>query len=67
LLDGVGVVLNEAGALLLERFGLEVAKAFALFVRGFALHADDDAAIGKGVRERADLTDEFGAPTGEGG
>ena len=34
---------------------------------GFALHPDDDAPVGQGVRETADLRDKLGAPAGETG
>jgi len=41
---------------------VEIAKAFALFLGGFALHADGDAAVGEGVGQAANGGDRFGAP-----
>src|SRR5690349_7874395 len=55
--DGGGVVLNEADALTAELFGIEFAESFALFLRGLALHADDNAAIGEGVGQATDGSD----------
>ena len=62
-----GVVEDEAGALAFEVGGIEVAEAFALFVGGFALHADDDAAVGEGFGQASDGGHDFGAPAGETG
>ena len=36
-----------------------------MFLVSFALHADDDAAVGQGVREPADGGHDFWAPAGE--
>ena len=63
--DGGGVVTDEAGALLLERVRVEVSEAFAGFVGGLALHAEDDAAVSQGGGQGADSGDDFGAPAGE--
>ena len=63
--DGAGMIQNEARALTLQSEGLKVTQAFALFVRGFALDANDDAAVGESVRQGTDLADDFGAPAGE--
>ena len=42
-----------------------VGLAFALFVAAFALHADEDAAVGEGFGEVTDGGDDFGAPGAE--
>ncbi len=61
--DLCGVVVDEADAFSLEVGGFEVAKAGALFVAGFALHAKDDTAVGEGDGEATDTGDDFGTPT----
>ena len=65
--DGIGVGGHECFALLAQVFCLEMAEALGLFLMGFALHADDDAAVGQGIGEVADGGDGFGAPGAESG
>jgi hypothetical protein len=65
--DLYGVVGDEAGAFSLKVGGLEVAKAGTLFVAGFALHAEDDTAVGEGDGEATNAGDDFGTPTGVAG
>ena len=59
------VIEDEASAFAAEIGAVEVFEAGALFAGGFALHADDDAAVGEGFRESADAGDDFGAPAGK--
>ena len=60
-----GMIENEAGAFFAELASIEISQAFALFFGGFALHADDDAAVGQSVRQSADGGHDLGAPAGE--
>ena len=63
--DGPGVVADEPGAFLTERRGVQISEAVALLVDGFAVHADNDAAVGEGVGKAADGGHGFGAPDAE--
>jgi hypothetical protein len=58
------MIQDEAGALLFERFSVEVSEPLALLMASLALHPDDDAPVGKGVGETAYLRDKLGAPAG---
>lgn len=60
--DGLGVVLDEAGALGFQVAGLEVAQAVAVFGGDFALHADQNAAVRQCVGEFAGTGHDFGTP-----
>src|ERR1043166_6405747 len=53
--DFGGVIRDEPKALLFEGGGVQFPGAVTLFLGGFALHADDDAKVGEGVRESANL------------
>ena len=50
---------DKAGALLLKRERVEISDALALFSCGFALHADNDAAVGECFRQSADAGNNF--------
>ena len=63
--DLLGVIEDEAGTLAAQRLAVEVPDAFAFLGGQFALHADENAAVGQGFGQVADGGDDFGAPTGE--
>src|SRR3954469_22501636 len=63
--DRLGVVLHKTGAFALELKSLEAAEAFTFFGLSFALHADENAAVGEGIGEAADGGHGFGAPARE--
>lgn len=64
--NGVSVIGDEAKALAAEIGGVELRKALGSLAGGFAFHADEDTAVGEGVREAADGGEGFRAPGGEG-
>ena len=59
------MVADEIGAALAVLSGVEFAEAVAFFAGQFALHGDDDAAVGECVGQAADGGHDFGAPAGE--
>jgi hypothetical protein len=58
------VIEDEAGALAAQvgRKLVELSKALAFLVAGFALHVDDNAAVGEGFGQAANGGDGFWAP-----
>ena len=65
--DFLFVIEDEAGALATEfgGDGGEVPESVGFFGSGFALHVDNDAAIGEDFGEPANAGDSFGAPGGK--
>src|SRR5258708_33204990 len=61
------MIQDEAGALAAGWAWLQEAGAFALLDAGLAVHADDDAAVSKGVGQSADGGHDLWAPAGEPG
>jgi hypothetical protein len=46
----------------MKSWAVLIAEALAFFAVAFALHADDDTAVGEGFGQVTDGGDEFGAP-----
>ncbi len=65
--DCLLMIEDETGALATEfgGDGGEMPEAVGFFGPGFALHVDDDAAVGEDFGEAANAGDGFGAPGGK--